>query len=267
MTVCPLMSHPAFPHAEEAMFFGTPYLVHCHITSNDNNNVCGYDRHLRRYIIDVHCVEGMPAVHTCSHFSLNIYSWMRSTALNPSLGCLQLTAGALHQLNVPYPATEIAFVFDLRGYLGYVLNPDPMPNVLMQQVSEIAPYTVARVCRAAYLPPDFATANLNLDRNFYILLCCDHTIPDNLPTFLIKQLHSLLTSGSSGQLLITTTLSLNLILEDRSIFLDSLATTTCGRESTPGLSHLMKPDLFRMGPLFASARLIAWEERSPGTIS
>ena len=93
----------------------------------------------------------------------------------------QLTAGVLRQLHYQYPATEIAFVFDLRGYLGFVLNPDPQPHILLWQVSQIAPYSVARVCRAAYLPREFATANLNPDRNFYILLCCDHTIPANLP--------------------------------------------------------------------------------------
>ena len=45
----------------------------------------------------------------------------------------QLTAGVLRQLHYQYPATEVAFVFDLRGYLGFVLNPDPQPHILLPE--------------------------------------------------------------------------------------------------------------------------------------
>ena len=95
----------------------------------------------------------------------------------------QLIAGVLRQLHYQYPATEVAFVFDLKGYLGFVLNSTLIRNLIFSCGRSLRlPLTLLPEFAGLRISPgEFATANLDLDRIFYILLCCDHTIPANLP--------------------------------------------------------------------------------------
>ena len=92
-----------------------------------------------------------------------------------------IAAGVIREFNCNYPATEIAFIFDLRGFLGYILYPDPHHDVLFRRINEIAPYTVDRICEASELPKEFINASRNLDRHFTIVLCCDNSVPGDCP--------------------------------------------------------------------------------------
>ena len=92
-----------------------------------------------------------------------------------------IEAGVIKQFYFNFSTRQVAFVFDLRGYLGCIIDPDPQPKVLFRQVADIAPYRVARVRRAWDHPKEFINADLNLDRSFSSVLCCDRTVPSNLP--------------------------------------------------------------------------------------
>ena len=140
------------------------------LTPNDSNLLCRDLAVVGHLEESATTIAEMPIANLYCPVNVIVHRNVMGPLRCPRSTCIccqkQLTAGVLRQLHYQYPATEIAFVFDLRGYLGFVLNPDPQPHILLRQVSEIAPYSVARVCRAAYLPREFATANLNLDRNF-----------------------------------------------------------------------------------------------------
>ena len=93
----------------------------------------------------------------------------------------RIEAGVIREFNIDYPATEVAFVFDLRGYLGFILFPDPHHDVLFRQINDIAPYDVDRICGIWELPKEFVNASRNLDRHFTSVLCCDNSVPRDCP--------------------------------------------------------------------------------------